>query len=150
MFCFVGTHVCYICWRYQPLLIVSLFLTDKKINRVLVSFSIFLLFEKMHQKNWLFQMLAVAFGESTVSRTQVQLWYNRLKEGREDVKTMHVLARPSTSTAGKNIKAVKKKILNNRWITIREVADEIGISFGSCQVIFTDVLGMKRAGFAPW
>ena len=30
-------------------------------------------------------MLTVAFGESTISRTQVQLWYNRLKEGREDV-----------------------------------------------------------------
>ena len=34
-------------------------------------------------------------------------------------------------------------ILNNRRITIREVADDIGISFGSCQEIFTDVLGRK-------
>ena len=25
------------------------------------------------------------FGESTVSRTQVQLWYNQFREGREDV-----------------------------------------------------------------
>ena len=31
-------------------------------------------------------MLTIAFGESTMSRTQVQLWYNRFKEGREDVK----------------------------------------------------------------
>ena len=30
-------------------------------------------------------MLTVVFGESTVSRTQVQLWYNRFKEGQEDV-----------------------------------------------------------------
>ena len=36
-------------------------------------------------------------------------------------------------------------ILNNRRITIREVADNVGISFGSCQAIFTDVLGLKRA-----
>ena len=35
-------------------------------------------------------------------------------------------------------------ILGNRRITIREVADDVGISFGSCQAIFTDVLGMKR------
>ena len=27
----------------------------------------------------------MAFGESTMSRTQVQLWYNGFKEGREDV-----------------------------------------------------------------
>ena len=36
-------------------------------------------------------------------------------------------------------------ILDNRQITIREVADDVGISFGSCQAILTDVLGMKRA-----
>ena len=36
-------------------------------------------------------------------------------------------------------------ILDNRRFTIREVADDVGISFGSCQVIFTNVLGMKRA-----
>ena len=30
-------------------------------------------------------MVTVAFGESTISRTQVQLWYNRFKEAREDV-----------------------------------------------------------------
>ena len=30
-------------------------------------------------------------------------------------------------------------------ITIREVADDVGISFGSCQAIFTHILGMKRA-----
>ena len=36
-------------------------------------------------------------------------------------------------------------ILDNRQITmsIREVANDVGILFGSCQAIFTDVLGMK-------
>ena len=32
-----------------------------------------------------FEMLSVAFGVSTVSRTQVQLWYKRFKEGRVDI-----------------------------------------------------------------
>ena len=36
-------------------------------------------------------------------------------------------------------------ILHNRRIIIKEVADDIGISFGSCQAIITDVLGMKHA-----
>ena len=31
------------------------------------------------------EMLTVAFGESTICRIQVQLWYNRFKEDREDV-----------------------------------------------------------------
>ena len=32
-----------------------------------------------------FEMLTVAFGKSIMSRTQVQLWYNRFKEDRENV-----------------------------------------------------------------
>ena len=32
-----------------------------------------------------FEMLTVAFGKSTMSRTQVQLSYNQFKEGREGV-----------------------------------------------------------------
>ena len=50
-------------------------------------------------------MQTLAFEESTMSRTQVQLL----------------------------------------WIIIREVADDVSISFGSYQAIVTDVLGMKHA-----
>ena len=71
-------------------------------------------------------MLTVAFGESTMSRTQVQLWCNRFKEGREDVNDDARPGRPSTSTIDENIEAVKKMILDNRRITIREVADDVG------------------------
>ena len=37
-------------------------------------------------------------------------------------------------------------VLNNRRITtrFREFTDDVGISFGLCQGIFMDVLGMKR------
>ena len=80
-----------------------------------------------------------------MSRTQDQLWYNRFKEGREDVNDNARPGRPSTSITDENIKVVKKIILDTRRITIREVADDVGISFGSCQAIFTNVLGMKRA-----
>ena len=66
-------------------------------------------------------MLTMAFGESTMSRTQVQLWYNWFKEGQEDF------------SDDENIEAVKKMILNNTPIYIREVGDDVGITFGSCQ-----------------
>jgi hypothetical protein len=38
----------------------------------------------------------------------------------------------------------KKVVMNDRRITIAEVADEVGISIGSCYNIFSNVLGMKR------
>ena len=85
-------------------------------------------------------MLTVVF-----DMTQVQLWYNRFTEGRESVNDDVRFVRPSTSTTDESIEAMKKTILNNRRITIREVANIIGISFGPCQAIFTDVLSMKHA-----
>ena len=56
-------------------------------------------------------MLTVAFVESTMNRTQVKLWCNRLKECREDVIANARPGRPSTSTTDENIEAVKKMIL---------------------------------------
>ena len=86
-------------------------------------------------------MLIVAFGESTMSRTLVQLWYNRYKEeweyGNDDART----DRQSTSATDEE---VKNMILEIHRITIRKIADDVGISFSSCQAIFTDVLDMKR------
>ena len=61
------------------------------------------------------------------SRTQVQLWYNRFKEGREDVNDDARPSRPSTFTTDENIKAVKKMFLDNRRITIRKVADDVRV-----------------------
>ena len=80
-----------------------------------------------------------------MSRKQVQLWYNRFKEGREDVNDNARPGRPSTSTTVANMEAMKKMILDYRRITITEVVDDVGLSSGSCQAIFTNVLGIKRA-----
>ena len=55
-----------------------------------------------------------------------------------------LVARPRPTT-DENIEAVKKMILDNHQITIGDVDDDVGIPFGSCQAIFKDVLGMKRA-----
>ena len=74
----------------------------------------FLLFEEIVQRNCIkfcvkneikcartFAMLIVGFGESTMSRTQVQLWYNRFKEGRKYVNNY---ARPETDEPMKTLK----------------------------------------------
>ena len=64
------------------------------------------------------------------------------KEHREDVNDN---ARLGTLTTDGNIEAVKKMILDNRRITMREVAVDVGKSFGSYQAMFADVLGIKPA-----
>ena len=80
----------------------------------------FLLFEKVDQRETgikfcvkndikcgkTFEMLTVAFVKSTISRLQVQLWYNWFKEGREYVNDNARADRRSTSTTDENIEAV--------------------------------------------
>ena len=117
----------------------------------------FLLFEKMYQRNcikfcikneikWvgIFEVFTVAFGEPTMSRTQVQLSYIRFKEDQEDFNNDVRPFRPSTSTTHENSDAVKKMILDMRRITIRVDSDDVRILIGSCQPIFTNVLDMNR------
>ena len=88
-------------------------------------------------------MVTVVFGVSTISRTQVQLRYNYFKVGREDGNDAAHSGCPSTSTADENVEAVKTMLLDNRRITIRKIAEDVAISFGLCQAIFTDIVGMK-------
>ncbi|XP_011705061.1 PREDICTED: putative uncharacterized protein FLJ37770, partial [Wasmannia auropunctata] len=96
-----------------------------------------------------FRMLTVAYGEATLDRNNVYRWYKMFSEGREDVNDEERAGRSNTST-DENIE-VKKIVLANRRITVREVAEELNISIGSCHSIFTNDLDMRRvaAKFVP-
>ena len=72
------------------------------------------------------------------------MWYNRFKEGREDINNDARPDRSSTSIKDENIDWNSEENEDNRRITIREVGDDVDISFGLGLAIFADVLGMKR------
>ena len=68
-FCYISTHVCYICWHYQPFWIVCLFLTDKKVSRGLMCCLIFYYSNKWklnvqgHLKCWLWPLASLLWAE---------------------------------------------------------------------------------------
>ncbi|UYV79141.1 hypothetical protein LAZ67_17001224 [Cordylochernes scorpioides] len=98
-----------------------------------------------------FRMLTVAYGEATLDRSNVYWWYKMFSEGREDVNDEERAGRPSTSTTDEKINEVEKMILANCRIIVREVAEDLNISIGSCHLIFINDLGMRRvaAKFVP-
>ena len=51
---------------------------------------------------------------------------------------------PSTSIDDQNINKIKEMVLWNRRLTIRELVDMVGISFGSVQTILKDHLGLRK------
>ncbi|KAG5310804.1 GVQW3 protein, partial [Acromyrmex insinuator] len=76
----------------------------------------------------------VAYGEAILDRSNV---YRNDEEraGRSC---------PSTSTTNENIDEVKKIVLANRRITVREVAEDLNISIGSCHSIFINDLWKNK------
>lgn len=98
-----------------------------------------------------FELLQQAFGDDVLSRTTCFEWFKRFKEGRTSVKDNGRPGRPSTSKTNETVARVREIIRNNRRLTIREVAEDVGISYGSCQEILTKELGMSRiaAKFVP-
>ena len=96
-------------------------------------------------------MLTKAYGECAMTKTRVYEWYKRFQDGREDVEDDERPGRPGTSTTDENVEKMKEMVMNDHRITIREVADDVGISIGSFHEIFSNVLGMKRvaAQFVP-
>ena len=59
--------------------------------------------------------------------------------------------RPSTSTNDNHVERVRAVIHGNRRLTVREVADEVGIGIGSCHQIFTEKRQMHHVSaiFVP-
>lgn len=80
-------------------------------------------------------MLTKAYGESAMSKARIYEWHKRFQDGRENVADDELPGRPSTSTTDEN---VKEMVMNDRRITIREVADDVGISVGSNHETFFD------------
>ena len=73
-----------------------------------------------------------AYGEDAVGRTQVFDWFRRFEEGRTSVESDPRSGRPSTSRNEEMIAKVRTIVRNNRRLTVREIADDCGISVGSC------------------
>ena len=86
-----------------------------------------------------------------MSRTQYYESCKGFKEGRMSVDEDPRPGRPSTSTNDDHVQRVRSVIRGNRRLTVREVADEVGISVGSCHQIVTEKLQMRRvsAEFVP-
>ena len=72
------------------------------------------------------KMLQQAFGDECMSRTQCFEWYSHFKTQRTSIDEDSQSGRPSTSTDDVHIDAVLHLILQNRRLTIREIAEDVG------------------------
>ena len=91
-----------------------------------------------------FSMYACGFSVSQMRQfcqIAAQRWPNDISSVGENSRTIAQWCQQ----AKKTLKQWRKWFWISSQITVREVGVYVAISFGSCQAIFTDVLGMKRA-----
>jgi len=91
------------------------------------------------------------FSDDATGITQIKEWCNRFKDGRTLVESDARACRCSTSQNDKLTDQVQTFVMHDRRVTVRELAEEVGISTGSVHSILTDVLAMRRvsAKFVP-
>lgn len=89
-------------------------------------------------------MLQKVYGDETMSRSRVFEWCKRFKEGREDVEDDPRSGRPSTSRNEANVERVKQMVRDDRRLTVRQIADELGMNHNSVWKIITEDLGMQK------
>jgi hypothetical protein len=85
-----------------------------------------------------------AFGNDAMGATQIKVWFNCFEDGRTLANSDQRSGRPSKSRNANVIGNVRSLILEDRRLTIQEIADEVGISTGSAHSIVTEDLHMCR------
>lgn len=90
------------------------------------------------------EMLEKCFGNDSLKKTVVYQWHERFKSGRESIEDDERSGRPSTSKTDENIDKVKEMLVKNRKLTIREIAEDLNIAYGSVQDILVNDLGLRR------
>ncbi|XP_051942683.1 protein GVQW3-like [Hippocampus zosterae] len=89
-------------------------------------------------------LLQQVYGDETMSRSRVFEWCKRFKEGREDVEDNPRSGRLSTSRTEANVERVRQMLLADRRLTVRLIANELGLNRDNVWKIITEDLGMRK------
>jgi len=84
------------------------------------------------------------FGDDGTGITQIKEWYNRFRDGCTSVESDDCSGRPSISRNDELIDQVRTLVMQDHRVTVRELAEEVGISTGSVHSILTDNLSLQR------
>ena len=98
-----------------------------------------------------FAVLNTAYSDVAMKRATCFRWHKRFKNGRLSVEDDERSGRPSISTDDPHIDEINTLVQANQRLTVRELAEECGISVGSCHHILTKEFKMHRiaAKFVP-
>ncbi|XP_067664168.1 protein GVQW3-like [Haliotis asinina] len=89
------------------------------------------------------ERLTAVYKESSPSAATIKRWVKEFQRGRESLDDDPRPGRPSTSATQSNIDTVHQLVMGNRRITLHELEDAAGLSYGSIHSILHDNLQMS-------
>jgi histone-lysine N-methyltransferase SETMAR len=97
------------------------------------------------------EMIQQGFGDQSLSHAQVFQWHARFKADRTSVDDDERTGRPTSCTTPETVALIQELIRQDRRLTIRDIAEEVKVGYGTCQRVLTEELGMHRvaAKFVP-
>ena len=112
---------------------------DKKQFRVLIKHCFLMGKNTIEVKQWLDKH----YGNSAPGKSTIIDWYAEFKRGPTNTDDAERFGRPTSAVVLENITKVHKKVLGDRKMKLREIADTIKISEGSVFTILHECLGMR-------
>ena len=83
------------------------------------------------------EMIQQGFGDQSLSRTQVFQWHARFKTGGTSVDDDEHTGRPASCTTPETVARIQEVIRQDRRLTIRDIAEEVEVGYGTCQRVLT-------------
>ena len=79
----------------------------------------------------------------------VKKWAAEVKRARESIEDDERSGRPREATTDEKVEIMHNLVMYDRRQNLRDIASEVGISFGAVQSILPDILGMSKVS-ARW
>jgi len=90
------------------------------------------------------QLLRTAYGDAVLSSAQVLKWHKAFKDGREGVEDEQCAGHPSTSRSESNVARVKAVLDRDQRLSVRLIAEEVGLPKTDVHRIITEDLHMRK------
>jgi len=91
-----------------------------------------------------YEELHRAYGEHSLSRTQVFRWHKSFLDGREQVEDEPHAGRPSTSKTEDNVERVRSLMRSDCQLTLRMISSELNLNRFTVHQILTQDLDMRK------
>jgi len=91
-----------------------------------------------------FDMIRCVYGNEAMSRARCFEWHARFKRGRTSLEDDERSGRTSTSSTPKNVETIRRIVHEDRRRTIKDIAANVNVSYGTVQTILTCDFNMHR------